>query len=106
MKQILCRTLSWSLLLSMGLLFSCGNADPTGSDTTAADAATTTAAETLSPLEQLEKKVENQSSATKRIPVLEEQLHSMGQRVDRLEKRVELLENRLDMCRRENGGRG
>ena len=56
-------------------------------------------------IEQLEKKVESQSSATKRIPVLEEQLHNMGERADRLEKRVEMLENRLDICRRENGGR-
>ena len=57
-------------------------------------------------MEQLEKKVEGHSSATRRIPVLEEQLHSMGQRMERLEKRVEQLENRLDICRRENGGRG
>ena len=57
-------------------------------------------------VEQLEKKVEGHSNAAKRIPVLEEQIHSMGQRMDRLEKRVEQLESRLDICRRENGGRG
>ena len=56
-------------------------------------------------VEQLEKKVENHSSITRRIPVLEEQLHNMGKRLERLEHRVEVLENRLDICRRENGGR-
>lgn len=57
-------------------------------------------------VEQLEKKVEGHSSVTRKIPVLEEVLHSMGERVDRLERRVETLEKRLDECRHENGGRG